>query len=80
MILLIDPDFRPHVKPGWQACCICGRGVDPNKPHRIAHVLQAGFFLLLPGEPVPKDYVDEGWQPIGSDCAEKIGLVWSKPG
>jgi hypothetical protein len=77
----MNPDFRPKPKtPSF--CRICQRDLKPGQAHRMV-LFHENYF-----EAVHRDDWDRAratdpkgvWniEPIGADCARKLGLKWSR--
>lgn len=77
--LASDPDFR-HQPKTESHCWYCQRDFKRGVDVRETFVVN-GALLLHPNdvEHHAADYSDvAGWLPIGSDCAARIGLEWSR--
>lgn len=58
-------------------CCACHKDIK-GKPKYYVHVIDGGVTALHPEDEdkYVSDGGDLGAQPIGSDCARKLGLEW----
>jgi hypothetical protein len=61
-------------------CIVCGKEVNP-KTARYVHLINGGHIVLHPSDEhlYESDGGDVGGQPIGPDCAKRLGLEWSSP-
>ena len=81
----LDPDFRPTPKTN-HFCCACYKDIKNRESFRSVHCIHGGMTVLHPeDEPLYKAAFPNGesgdlnWQPIGPDCAKKLGLEWTWP-
>lgn len=85
----MDPDFRRDPKTP-HFCAICQRDLKPGQKHRIVRYELDRYEAihtddwdkaaeLIPPTRAPQ-YRDDCLfdQPIGMDCARKLGLEWSR--
>lgn len=74
-----DADFRRRPK-STHFCYQCQKDLVPGAAHRMVFVT-GSLFAVHPddvaGSAPEKD--DLGWLPIGSDCARRLGLEWTRP-
>jgi hypothetical protein len=86
----IDPDFRRQSNSST-LCCVCGRSINPKRPHRLVRLLdgawvvhsedEAGFQLgaaVMDDGRVLEIQRDDGEAQLGMDCARRLGLEWSR--
>lgn len=74
-----DPDFRRRPKTRL-FCYQCQKDLKPDSAYRMIFIVESMSALHpddVAGHVMGKD--DLGWLPIGSDCARRLGLEWSKP-
>lgn len=73
----IEYDARPEPKTS-RYCVMCQRDLKPGKPHRFVYVA-ATYQAVHPDDLEKRSPLqsDDGWQRIGLDCAEKLGLEWT---
>jgi hypothetical protein len=79
-VMNADPDYRRDPQ-GDYFCNACHKAIDPDKPHRVAHVIEGGDYYLHPEDELlyEPDGGDCGMYPLGNCCAKKLGLEWSTP-
>jgi hypothetical protein len=84
MGLKTKPLFHPAklgVSRSDYYCCACNRDIAKDaKGTRMVHLIDGGDTVLHPSDETAyvSDSGDLGAQPIGSDCARKLGLEWSR--
>lgn len=71
----LDPDFRRKPKT-THFCCACQKDLG-DRPHRLVMVRSDGFEVVLPMDWAEGAKAGGVVQPIGADCARRIGLEWS---
>jgi hypothetical protein len=78
-----DWDFRKDPKTD-HFCAICQKDIKPGQPYREVHIVDGGSVILHPADEAL--YAEHGnpagdlcFFPIGSTCAKRLGLEWSKP-
>ena len=75
----MDPDFRRDPKTD-QWCAICQKDIKGD-PKFYIHLIDGCMALHPDDEDKWKDEgsvgEDYGIQPIGSDCAKRLGLEWT---
>lgn len=60
-----------ELKPGWEPCCLCGRGVNRTKPFLEAVVVEGNLaFGDENSDPADAGYM--GYYPVGSNCARVL--------
>lgn len=84
----INPDFRRDPKTAHY-CAICQRDLKPNQPHRFIMFELDRYEAIAPDQwQLAQDTIPQTRaphlqpvlfvQPIGMDCAKRLGLEWSK--
>lgn len=76
----MDPDFRPRPKTDC-FCRICQRDLKPGQKRRYVLFFENHFEAVHRDDWEAAQAQPGVWniEPIGSDCAKKIGLEWSRP-
>jgi hypothetical protein len=70
-------DYDARCQPKTEFFCIaCQRDLDPTEPQRAIRITSE-MMVVHPDDEPPIGA--EAWQPIGNDCAKKLGLGWSVP-
>jgi hypothetical protein len=76
----IDQDTRKQPKTD-RFCVRCQRDIRPGTAARVVHLVDGGPFALHPGDEdkyPPNSPGDLGAWLVGPDCAETIGLEWTR--
>lgn len=76
----LDFDARP--KPKTDLYCIrCQKDIKPGAQHRMVRLVDGGYMVLHPEDDAkfPASGDDYGLHRIGTDCAKKLGLEWTRP-
>lgn len=79
----MDPDFRRDAKTA-RYCGVCQRDLKPGQPSRRI-LFRFETYEAVHSEDweiaVPEGTSGEGFviEPIGTDCARRLGLEWSRP-
>lgn len=79
----IDYDARRDPKTD-RFCVRCQRDIRPDSPARVVHLVDGGTNALHPEDEAlyAKDgnhKGDQGAWLLGTDCAQQVGLEWSRP-
>lgn len=74
------PDFDTRRRPKTSFyCCVCQKDMDEKTVKLGVHMIEGLMTILHPAD--ENKYVsgpgDLGLQPIGTDCARKLGLEWT---
>lgn len=76
-------DFDARRDPKTPHYCVkCQRDLKPSQPTRTVHLVLGGHMVLHPDDEAAyqaaqDDNGDVGLNPVGMDCARRIGLQWT---
>jgi hypothetical protein len=74
-----DPDFRKTPKTDF-FCILCQRDLKPNQSYRMMAVNAASWEAIHRDdwEKAEPEFIEFYTGPVGSDCARRIGLEFSR--
>jgi hypothetical protein len=75
----MDPDFRPSPKHGL-FCRICMRDLKPSQKRRVVMFCENHFEAVHQNDWDKAKATGGVWnvEPVGMDCAKRLGLEWSR--